>query len=46
MLPSAHIIEALLGPGAGHFSGGQVAGRQAQTDGELSKRLVVVQATF
>jgi len=49
MLPSAHIVETVFGPGVGHFSGGQVpaaTGTQAHTDGELSNRLPWTQRTF
>jgi hypothetical protein len=50
VVPSAHIIVGASGPGPGHFSGGQVGGgafgTQVQTEGELSKVLVVVQRTF
>ena len=49
MLPSAQIVETVLGPGVGHFSGGQIPGEtgtQAQTDGELSNLLFASQATF
>ena len=49
MVPSAHIVETLLGPGVGHFSGGQVpeaTGTHAHTDGELSKVLPWTHRTF
>jgi hypothetical protein len=49
MLPSAQIVETVLGPGVGHFSGGQVpggTGTQAHTDGELSKLLPWTHRTF
>jgi hypothetical protein len=48
VVPSPHMIVATFGPGVGHFSGGQGFGlgaTQAQTDGELSNTVVVVQAT-
>jgi hypothetical protein len=49
VLPSSHFIVATLGPGVGHFSGGHAfdgSGTHVQTDGELSKRVFVVHATF
>ena len=49
MLPSAHVVDTVLGPGVGHFSGGQVpveTGTQAHTDGELSNWLPWTHSTF
>jgi hypothetical protein len=48
VVPSAQIMVGVAGAGVGHFSMGHasaVMGTQAQTEGELSKRLVVVQST-
>jgi hypothetical protein len=49
MLPSAQMVETLLGAGVGHFSGGQLPddeGTQAHTEGELSKLLPCTHSTF
>jgi hypothetical protein len=48
-VPSAHFVEATLGPGDGHFSGGhapELTGTQVQTEGELSKRVFTAHDTF